>query len=175
MLVTRRCSSGSARCRVVTRGAAPLRSWRPHVERGPVWSSVPGGVGWTTARQVTTFWSWTRSTTSGCSPVLPPWSTTGGAGTSGAAFAAGRPQVVCPFAVDQPFWARLAQQRGVAPTPVPQRHLTASRLATAITTATGDPGMARTAEQLGHRVRAEDGVSVAVTALERIALAHQQN
>lgn len=98
----------------------------------------------------------------------------GGAGTSGAAFAAGRPQVVCPFGVDQPFWARLAQQRGVAPTPVPQRHLTASRLATAITTATGDPDMARSAEQLGHRVRAEDGVSVAVTALERIALAHHR-
>lgn len=99
----------------------------------------------------------------------------GGAGTSGAAFAAGRPQVVCPFAVDQPFWARLAQQRGVAPAPVPQRHLAASRLATAITTATGDPDMARTAERLGHLVQAEDGVSVAVTALERIASAHQES
>ena len=27
----------------------------------------------------------------------------GGAGTSGAAFTAGRPQVVCPFVADQPF------------------------------------------------------------------------
>ncbi|HEU5474908.1 MAG TPA: glycosyltransferase [Actinophytocola sp.] len=99
----------------------------------------------------------------------------GGAGTSGAAFAAGRPQVVCPFVADQPFWARLAQQHGVAPAPVPQSHLTASRLATAITTATADPDMARRAAQLGHRVQAENGVAVAVTALERIKLAHHQN
>lgn len=97
----------------------------------------------------------------------------GGAGTSGAAFAAGCPQVVCPFGVDQPFWARLARQRGVAPAPVPQRHLTASGLATAITTATGDPDMARTAGQLGHRVRAEDGVSIAVAAMERVASAYR--
>jgi hypothetical protein len=30
--------------------------------------------------------------------------------------------------------------------------------------------MARAAQELGHRVRAEDGVSAAVTALERIAV-----
>ena len=29
----------------------------------------------------------------------------GGAGTTGTAFASGRPQVVCPFVADQPFWA----------------------------------------------------------------------
>ncbi|WP_427017411.1 glycosyltransferase [Pseudarthrobacter sp. P1] len=92
----------------------------------------------------------------------------GGAGTAGAAFASGRPQVVCPFIADQPFWARLAHQRGVAPAPEPQRRLTAAGLATAI--ATTDPDMARAAQELGHRVRAEDGVSAAVTALERIAV-----
>lgn len=93
----------------------------------------------------------------------------GGAGTVGTAFASGRPQVVCPFVADQPFWARLAHHRGVAPAPQPQRHLTAAGLASAITTATTDPDMARAAEKLGHRVRAEDGISAAVAALERIA------
>lgn len=93
----------------------------------------------------------------------------GGAGTTGAAFASGRPQVVCPFVADQPFWARLAHNRGVAPAPQPQRHLTAAGLASAITTAATDPDMARAAEEMGHRVRAEDGISAAVTALERIA------
>ena len=93
----------------------------------------------------------------------------GGAGTAGTAFASGRPQVVCPFIADQPFWARLAHNRGVAPAPQPQRHLTAAGLASAITTATTDPDMARAAQELGHRVRAEDGVAVAVTGLERIA------
>ncbi|MGY4542789.1 sterol 3beta-glucosyltransferase [Arthrobacter sp. UYNi723] len=94
----------------------------------------------------------------------------GGAGTAGAAFASGRPQVVCPFVADQPFWARLAHHHGVAPAPQPQRHLTAGGLAASITTAATDPDMARAAEELGHRVRAEDGVSAAVTALERIAV-----
>ena len=93
----------------------------------------------------------------------------GGAGTTGTAFASGRPQVVCPFVADQPFWARLAQQRGVAPAPQPQRHLTAAGLASAITTAATDPGMARAAEELGHRVRSEDGVSAAVAVLESLA------
>jgi hypothetical protein len=30
--------------------------------------------------------------------------------TTGAAFAAGRPQLVCPFVADQPFWGRLVQR-----------------------------------------------------------------
>lgn len=93
----------------------------------------------------------------------------GGAGTTGTAFASGRPQVVCPFIADQPFWARLAHHRGVAPAPQPQRHLTAAGLAAAITTATTDPDMARAAQDLGDRVRAEDGLTAAVTTLERVA------
>ena len=92
----------------------------------------------------------------------------GGAGTAGAAFASGRPQVVCPFVADQPFWARLAHHHGVAPAPQPQRHLTAPGLAAAITTAVTDPEMARAAQALGRRVRAEDGVSAAVTMLQQI-------
>jgi len=94
----------------------------------------------------------------------------GGAGTTGSAFASGRPQVVCPFVADQPFWARLAHDRGVAPSSQPQRHLTAAGLAAAISTAATDPDMARAAQELGYRVRAEDGVSAAVTALERIVV-----
>lgn len=92
----------------------------------------------------------------------------GGAGTAGTAFASGRPQVVCPFVADQPFWADLAYRRGVAPAPQPQRRLTAAGLAAAITTAATNPDMARAAEELGRRVRAEDGISAAVTVLERI-------
>ena len=94
----------------------------------------------------------------------------GGAGTAGTAFASGRPQVVCPFVADQPFWARLAHSRGVAPAPQPQRHLTAAGLASAITTAATDSDMASAAQELGHRVRAEDGIAAAVTVLERIAV-----
>ncbi|GAA4970675.1 hypothetical protein HD597_005303 [Nonomuraea thailandensis] len=45
----------------------------------------------------------------------------GGSGTTGAALAAGRPQVVCPFVADQPFWAARVHAAGVAPPPQPQR------------------------------------------------------
>lgn len=43
----------------------------------------------------------------------------GGSGTTGAALAAGRPQVVCPFGADQPHWAASMQAQGVAPAPRP--------------------------------------------------------
>ncbi|MFD1152422.1 glycosyltransferase, partial [Saccharothrix hoggarensis] len=45
----------------------------------------------------------------------------GGAGTTAAALASGTPQVVCPFVADQPHWARLVHQAGVAPEPVRQQ------------------------------------------------------
>ena len=39
----------------------------------------------------------------------------GGAGTTGACFRAGCPQVVCPLEYDQHFWAARARHLGVAP------------------------------------------------------------
>jgi len=92
----------------------------------------------------------------------------GGAGTTGTAFAAGRPQVVCPFVADQPFWARLAHQRGTAPPPLPQSRLNTTRLAEALTAAATEPNLTRNAHELGERVRAENGVAAAVEALEHI-------
>ncbi|HYO19445.1 MAG TPA: glycosyltransferase [Dermatophilaceae bacterium] len=52
----------------------------------------------------------------------------GGAGTTGAAFTAGVPAVVVPFAVDQPFWASRVAALGVGPTPIPRRRLTEQNL-----------------------------------------------
>lgn len=92
----------------------------------------------------------------------------GGAGTTGVAFAAGRPQLVCPFVADQPFWGRLVQRIGVGPAPLPQKTLQPAALAAAITEAVAGPDMSRNAERIGEQVRAEDGVGVAVRALERI-------
>ncbi|MEV5889141.1 glycosyltransferase [Nonomuraea fuscirosea] len=88
----------------------------------------------------------------------------GGSGTTGAALAAGKPQVVCPFVADQPFWAARAHAIGVAPEP--QRHLTAHRLAEAIRQAIDDPTLDRAAAATGERIRAENGVYRAVEILE---------
>jgi sterol 3beta-glucosyltransferase len=92
----------------------------------------------------------------------------GGAGTTGAAFAAGRPQVVCPFVADQPFWARLAHHRGVAPSPLPQRSLTAPTLADRVVE-TQHPALRAAATALGERIAAEDGLATAVAEIEHAA------
>ncbi len=92
----------------------------------------------------------------------------GGSGTTAAALAAGRPQVVCPFVGDQQFWAARAHAVGVAPAPQPQHRLTASGLADAVRSAVHDPGTAARAERLGRLVRDEGGVSAAVRTLESV-------
>ncbi|MFD3685105.1 glycosyltransferase [Nocardiopsis sp. NPDC058631] len=89
-----------------------------------------------------------------------------GAGTTGAAAAAGRPQVVCPFWGDQPFWAERAHRAGAAPAPLNGRRLTEHALAQALTDALTDPGIAARAAELGRRVRTEDGVGTATQILE---------
>jgi sterol 3beta-glucosyltransferase len=88
----------------------------------------------------------------------------GGAGTTAAAVAAGRPQVICPFVADQPFWGRRMAHLGVAPPPLRQRRLTADGLAEAIELANG---FAPEATELGSQVRAERGVYEAVRQLTR--------
>ncbi|CCH32659.1 Glycosyltransferase, family 1 [Saccharothrix espanaensis DSM 44229] len=93
----------------------------------------------------------------------------GGAGTTAAALAAGRPQVVCPFVADQPYWARRAHAIGVAPVPVRQQDLTATALARAVTAAVGDPALSSRAEQVGREIRAERGVARAVAVIEEAA------
>ncbi|NRQ37540.1 glycosyltransferase family 1 protein [Nonomuraea sp. NN258] len=90
----------------------------------------------------------------------------GGSGTTGAALAAGRPQVLCPFVADQPFWAARIHATGVSPEPQPQRRLTTEGLAAAIRQAVTDPAMAATSDRLGQMIRAEDGVTRAVKILE---------
>ncbi|MEO3811535.1 glycosyltransferase [Sphaerisporangium sp. B11E5] len=93
----------------------------------------------------------------------------GGSGTTGAALAAGRPQVVCPFVADQPFWAARTHAAGVAVPPQPQRRLTPDGLAAAIRRAATDPAMAAAADDLGRRIRAENGTARAVTILESLS------
>lgn len=86
----------------------------------------------------------------------------GGAGTTGAGLRAGRPTVVCPFFGDQPFWGARVAAAGVGPPPIPQRRLTAERLAAALRAVAEDGAMRRRAAELGEAMRAEDGVGRAV-------------
>ncbi len=90
----------------------------------------------------------------------------GGAGTTGAGLRAGVPTLVCPFFGDQHFWGRRVAALGVGPDPIPQKQLTAERLAGAIQILTGDPAMRQRAAALGETIRAEDGIGRAVTWIE---------
>lgn len=92
----------------------------------------------------------------------------GGAGTTAAAVAAGRPQVVCPFMFDQAFFGRRLREIGVATAPQPLRELTAPGLADSIRRVVWRPEFAERAEELGERVRSEDATTHAVDILESV-------
>jgi len=86
----------------------------------------------------------------------------GGAGTTGAALRAGKPQIICPFVGDQYFWGQRTADLCVAPSPIPQIKLTAERLADAIKYAVTNTNLQQRALSIGETIRAENGVERAV-------------
>ncbi len=93
----------------------------------------------------------------------------GGAGTTAAGLRASKPTLVIPHMSDQPFWGRRVHDLGAGPKPIPRPKLTAVNLADAIRQLVTESEMRRTAEKLGAKIRAEDGVARGVEAIERFA------
>ncbi|QDT98220.1 glycosyltransferase [Gimesia aquarii] len=91
----------------------------------------------------------------------------GGCGTTAAGLRAGRPSILCPFFGDQPFWGSIIENLGVGPTPLPQKKLTVEKLSTAIRQVTTDTAMIEKADQIGQRIRSEDGVANAVEFIDQ--------
>ena len=92
----------------------------------------------------------------------------GGPGTLGSALHAGRPQVLCPFAMDQPFWARRAHALGVAPAPLPIRRITVERLADRLRDVLENPVHAERAAELATKLGREDGIGATIDRIEQI-------
>ena len=90
-----------------------------------------------------------------------------GAGTTGAGLRAGVPAVAVPFFADQLFWACRLHELGVAPKPILRKKLTAENLARAIHEAVTNKEIKIRSEELGKKIRAENGVGVAVEIAER--------
>lgn len=90
----------------------------------------------------------------------------GGVGTMASALRAGKPMVICPFAIDQPFWGALMTQHGVAPPPLSQAEMSVESLTRAIGHALGSDCVAA-AQALKSRLATEDGVVNAVEAITR--------
>ena len=84
----------------------------------------------------------------------------GGAGTTSAGIAAGKPTVVVPFFGDQPFWGNMITRVGAGPLPIPFKQLTAANLADAIHGAL-KPDVLLNAEKLGGKFRSENGSQTA--------------
>jgi sterol 3beta-glucosyltransferase len=93
----------------------------------------------------------------------------GGPGTFGAALHAGRPQILCPFAIDQPFWARRAAELRVAPAPLPMGSWSAREWGHRIDAVLGGNVHVERARGMATQLSAEDGVDTAVEAIQEIA------
>jgi UDP:flavonoid glycosyltransferase YjiC (YdhE family) len=87
----------------------------------------------------------------------------GGAGTTAAGIASGRPTVIVPFFGDQPFWGAMVARAGAGPKPIPYKDLTADALAEAITFALKSETLDR-AKELGERIRDETGAETGAAA-----------
>ncbi len=94
----------------------------------------------------------------------------GGAGTTAAGLRAGRPTVICSFMGDQPFWGQRVYELGVGSQHIPQKQLTAQKLAAAIREVTTKPAIRQNAEALGANIRAEDGVANTVALIESMGI-----
>ncbi len=92
-----------------------------------------------------------------------------GAGTTAAALRAGVPAVPVPVQLDQHFWAGRVHALGVATRPLRYQRLTASRLADAITAATGAPALRARAHRVARELAGEDGAGAVAATLERLA------
>lgn len=91
----------------------------------------------------------------------------GGAGTTAASLRAGVPTVIVPHLGDQAFWGQRVYALGAGPKPISRTKLTALGLAAAIAAATTSNDMKRRAEELGAKIRAEDGIKQAVDMIEK--------
>ncbi|KAH9211503.1 hypothetical protein DL95DRAFT_341666 [Leptodontidium sp. 2 PMI_412] len=80
----------------------------------------------------------------------------GGAGTTAAGIALGRPTVIVPFFGDQPFWGAMVARAGAGPSPIPFKDLSAESLAAGILEALKPETLER-AKELGNRIREEKG------------------
>lgn len=90
----------------------------------------------------------------------------GGAGTTAAGLALGRPTVVIPFFGDQQFWGSIIARAGAGPDPIPWKELTTEKLKNAILQAL-DPSTLQRADEIGQNIKSEDGVANAVHSFYR--------
>lgn len=92
----------------------------------------------------------------------------GGAGTTAAGLRAGCPTVVFPFGLDQPFWGHRVAKLGAGVSPIPQKKLTATLLASAVEAVTTVESFRISAQSIAGSIRSEDGIASAIRTIEKV-------
>lgn len=90
----------------------------------------------------------------------------GGAGTTATGFRAGCPTLICPFAMDQPFWGWRAHALGVGPEPLPAARWSVQALATALKDVSENPVYRNNAQSLAAKIAQENGLKAAVDVVQ---------
>ncbi|KAJ5801662.1 CAZyme family GT1 [Penicillium psychrosexuale] len=90
----------------------------------------------------------------------------GGAGTTAAGLALGRPTIIVPFFGDQQFWGGIVAMAGAGPLPVPYKQLTVEKLTNAIKTALLPSTQAK-AQEIADKMQTESGVRDGVRSFHR--------
>ena len=98
----------------------------------------------------------------------------GGAGTTTAVCRAGVPSIVVPHLADQPYWAGLLQQRGLAPKPLHRHQLSVAKLAQRVQQTLNSPQMFEAAKSVGQQMTGENGVKTAIRLIEAFAEEQQK-
>ncbi len=91
----------------------------------------------------------------------------GGVGTMAAALKSGRPQLIIPFAVDQPFWAHRLARLGYALEPLTEKQLTKERLVQRLNEF-NNPKVKQQAQAIRQIIAKEQGVDDAITLIEKM-------
>ncbi|KAJ5124951.1 UDP-glucuronosyl/UDP-glucosyltransferase [Penicillium bovifimosum] len=90
----------------------------------------------------------------------------GGAGTTAAGLALGRPTIIVPFFGDQQFWGGIVAHAGAGPTPIPHKQLTVEKLTDAIEMALHQSTQER-AQEISRKMQEESGVRDGVRSFHR--------
>lgn len=90
----------------------------------------------------------------------------GGAGTTAAALAAGRPGLIVPFMVDQPWWGEHLRRQGLGPAPLKPDRFTAGRFAHALKHIARHEAWAARCQAVARHLAEEAGTARAADLIE---------
>ncbi len=93
----------------------------------------------------------------------------GGAGSTAAGLRAGKPTLICPMAVDQPFWGKRVHDLGCGPKPLHLKKLDGDIIGERLADLVSSEGYQLRAKEVSEDIAVEDGIGEAVKVIEELA------